>query len=191
MKTQTIIALKFLLVMTLLLGIIYPFFMTGVAQLSYPSKSNGSLIVKNGKIVGSELIGQNFDSTIYFWPRPSAIGYSPIPSGASNFGPTSDKLKKQVAERRTLFATKNSMKDTMAIPKEMIFASGSGLDPHISPEAAMLQLTRVATARKLDETKKQQVQQLIKNLTEEPQFFLLGERRINVFELNLALDNLR
>jgi K+-transporting ATPase ATPase C chain len=191
MKKQTIIALKFLLVMTVLTGIIYPLVMTGLAQVSFPSKANGSLIKKDGKIIGSELIGQKFDSSIYFWSRPSAIDYNPIPSGASNLGPTSDKLKKQVAERRILFAAKNSVADTSAIPKEMIFASASGLDPHISPEAALLQLKRVAIARNLDETQKQKVQQLIKNKTEEPQYFLFGEQRINVFELNLALDNIR
>ena len=191
MKTQTIIALKFLLLMTILTGIIYPLFMTGLAQLIFPAKANGSLVKKDGKIIGSELIGQKFDTTIYFWSRPSAIGYNPIPSGASNYGPTSDTLKKQVTARRILFATKNSITDIMDIPKEMIFASGSGLDPHISPEAAILQLSRVATARNLDETKLQQVRQLIKNLTEKPQFSLFGEPRINVFDLNLALDKIR
>ena len=191
MKKQTIIALKFLLVMTVLTGIVYPLFMTGVAQLTFPSKANGSLVMKDGKIAGSELIGQKFDSSIYFWSRPSAIDYNPIPSGASNLGPTSDKLKKQVVERRKLFAAKNSIADTSAIPKEMIFASASGLDPHISPEAVLLQLKRVTIARNLNETQKQKVQQLIKNKTEEPQYFLFGEQRINVFELNLALDNIR
>jgi potassium-transporting ATPase KdpC subunit len=191
MKTQTIIALKFLLVMTFLTGVIYPFFMTGVAQLFFPAKAKGSLIMKDGKIAGSELIGQKFDSSIYFWSRPSTIDYNPIPSGASNLGPTSDKLKKQVVERRKLFATNNSITDTSAIPKEMLFASASGLDPHISPEAAFLQLKRVAMARNLNETQKQKVQQLIKNKTQEPQFFLFGEPRINVFELNLALDSIK
>jgi len=191
MKTQTIIALKFLLLMTILTGIIYPLFMTGLAQLTFPAKANGSLVKKEGKVIGSELIGQKFDTSIYFWSRPSAIGYNPIPSGASNYGPTSDTLKKQVIARRILFATKNSITDILAIPKEMIFASGSGLDPHISPEAAMLQLSRVATARNLDETKLQQVRQLIKNMTEKPQFSLFGEPRINVFDLNLALDKIR
>jgi len=191
MKTQTIIALKFLLVMTILTGIIYPLFMTGVAQLGFPAKANGSLVMKDGKIAGSELIGQKFDSSIYFWSRPSAIGYNPIPSGASNYGPTSDTLKKQVMARRILFATKNSITDIAAIPKEMIFASGSGLDPQISPEAALLQLERVATARNLNEAQKQKVQQLIKNMTEEPQFFLFGEPRINVLLLNLRLDELK
>ena len=191
MKTQTIIAIKFLLVMTVLTGVIYPFFMTGVAQLTFPSKANGSIITKDGKIAGSELIGQKFDSSIYFWSRPSVIDYNPIPSGASNLGPTSDKLKNQVAERRKLFATNNTITDTSAIPNEMLFASASGLDPHISPEAALLQLNRVAKARNLNETQKQKIEQLIKNITEEPQFFLFGEPRINVFKLNLALDSIR
>ena len=191
MKTQTIIAIRFLLVMTILTGIIYPFFMTGVAQLIFPSKANGSLITKKGKIVGSELIGQKFDSSIYFWSRPSAIDYNPIPSGASNLGPTSEKLKEQVKERRILFATSNSIADTSVIPKEMLFASASGLDPHISPEAALLQLNRVAIARNLSDTQIQQVVQLIKNKTKGLQFFRFGDPRINVFELNLALDSIK
>jgi K+-transporting ATPase ATPase C chain len=191
MKTQTIIALKFLLVMTILTGIVYPLLMTGVAQLTFPSKANGSLVMKDGKIIGSELIGQKFDSTIYFWSRPSAIGYNPIPSGASNYGPTSDTLKKQVTARRILFAAKNSITDMTAIPKEMIFASGSGLDPHISPEAAFIQSERVAKARNFNEAQKQKLRQLITDKTEGFQFFLFGEPRINVFELNLAVDNIR
>jgi potassium-transporting ATPase KdpC subunit len=191
MKTQTIIAIKFLLVMTVLTGIIYPFIMTGLAQLVFPARANGSLVIKNGIIAGSELIGQKFDSSIYFWSRPSANDYNAIPSVASNLGPTSNKLKKQVAERRRLFASNNSIADTLAIPKEMLFASASGLDPHISPEAALLQLKRVAMARNLNETQKQKVEQLIKNKTEEAQFYLFGEPRINVFKLNLALDSIR
>jgi potassium-transporting ATPase KdpC subunit len=191
MKKQTIIALKFLLVMTILTGIIYPLFMTGVAQVSFPSKANGSLIMKDNKIIGSELIGQNFDSNIYFWSRPSAIGYNPIPSGASNYGPTSDTLRKQVMKRRIFFSKSNSLSDTTVIPIEMIFASGSGLDPHISPKAALLQAERVAKARNYDNIQKQKVMQLIKNMTEKPQFSIFGEPRINVFELNLAIDNIK
>jgi K+-transporting ATPase ATPase C chain len=183
MKPQSIVALKFLLVMTVLTGIIYPFIMTGVAQFIFPAKANGSLVMKNGKIAGSELIGQKFDSSIYFWSRPSVIDYNPLPSGASNLGPTSERSK--------LFATNNSITLTSAIPKEMIFASASGLDPHISPEAALLQLNRVVKARNLNELQKQKVQQLIKTKTEGPEFYLFGEPRINVFELNLALDTIR
>lgn len=190
MKTQIIIALKFLLAMTILTGLIYPFFMTGVAQLAFPTKANGSLIKKDGKIIGSELIGQKFDTTIYFWSRPSAVGYNPIPSGASNYGPTSDTLKKLVTLRRQTFLKQSSIKDINLIPKEMIFASGSGLDPHISPEAAYLQLDRVAGERKLSESQKQEVKLLIKNNTDGPQFNLFGETTVNVLKLNIELDKI-
>jgi K+-transporting ATPase ATPase C chain len=190
MKTQIFIALKILLVMTILTGLVYPLVMTGLAQLTFPSKANGSLIVKDGKIIGSALIGQKFDSTIYFWSRPSAIDYNPIPSGASNYGPTSAKLKQQVDDCRHKFVVKNDIKDTLSIPKEMIFASGSGLDPDISPEAAMMQLKRVAKARKFSESQKLKTLLLIKNMTKGPQFSIFGEPRINIFELNLALDKI-
>ncbi len=190
MKTQTIIALKFLLVITILTGILYPLLMTGLAQLTFHSKANGSMIIKDGKIIGSELIGQKFDSTIYFWSRPSAIGYNPVPSGASNYGPTSDTLKKLVTARRDLFAKMNSIADPLTVPKEMVFASGSGLDPHISPEAALLQVDRIANARHFDNSKKEQLIKQINDLTEAPQFLLLGENRINVLILNLDLNKL-
>jgi len=188
MKTQISIALKFLLVMTILTGIIYPLLMTGLAQLTFPAKANGSLIIKDGKVIGSTLIGQKFDSTIYFWSRPSAINYNPIPSGASNFGPTSKALLKQVTDRRVLFASKNSITDTLSIPKEMIFASGSGLDPHISKKAALIQVDRIVKVRNFDADKKQKLVKCINDLTEAPQFLCLGEERINVLALNLELN---
>jgi len=190
MKTQISIALKFLLVMTILTGIIYPLLMTGLAQLTFPAKANGSLIIKDGKVIGSTLIGQKFDSTIYFWSRPSAIDYNPIPSGASNFGPTSKALLKQVTDRRVLFASKNSITDTLSIPKEMIFASGSGLDPHISKKAALMQVDRIAKSRNFNADKKQKLVNCIQGLTEAPQLSFLGEERINVLMLNLELDKL-
>jgi len=176
--------------MTILTGIFYPLFITGVSQLIFPANANGSLLIKDCKIAGSEWIGQKFDSNIYFWSRPSAIDYNPIPSGASNLGPSSDKLKKQVAERRVLFTEKNLLTDTTAIPSEMIFASGSGLDPHISPEAALLQVNRIAKARNLDDLQKKQLIALVNSLIEHPQFALLGESRINVLRLNLKTDSL-
>lgn len=190
MKAQTIIALKFLMVMTLLTGIIYPVLMTVVAQLSFPKKANGSLIMKNGKIIGSGLIGQKFDSSIYFWSRPSAIGYNPIPSGSSNYGPTSDTLKKLVGARRVLFAKMNSLQDPLSTPTEMAFASGSGLDPHISPKAALMQIERISSERHFDTTQKEKLLKIINELSEDPQFFLLGEQRINVLVLNLELDKI-
>ncbi len=191
MKTQIFIALKILLVMTILTGLVYPLLMTGIAQIIFPAKANGSLVVKDGKLIGSRLIGQKFDTTIYFWSRPSAIDYNPIPSGASNYGPTSVKLKQQMEGWRHNFIVKNELNDdTLSIPKEMIFASASGLDPDISPEAAMLQLNRVVKARKFSEAQRLKTLMLIKSLTKGPQFSIFGEPRINIFELNLALDNL-
>jgi K+-transporting ATPase ATPase C chain len=173
--------------MTVLTGIVYPLTMTGVAKVSYPSKANGSLIMKDGKIVGSELIGQKFDSSAYFWSRPSAINYNPVPSGATNYGPTSDTLQKLANARRSYFAEMNSVSNQL-IPEEMIFASGSGLDPHISPEAAFLQVDRVSEARHFDSAQKEKLLRDLKDMTEAPQFFVLGKARINVLSLNLKLN---
>ena len=190
MKT-IIISVRIFLFFTILTGILYPLFMTGLAQLCFPYEANGSLIRKDGKIIGSELIGQKFGSNIYFWSRPSAIGYNPVPSGASNYGPTSDTLKKLVTARHILFANENSITDMTVIPAEMVFASGSGLDPHISPQAALLQVDRVSSTRNFDSCQKQRLLQRIKDLTESPQFLVLGEKRINVLLLNLELDRIK
>jgi K+-transporting ATPase ATPase C chain len=191
MKKQITVALKILAVMILLTGVSYPLIMTALAQLTFPKKANGSLIWKNGEIAGSYLIGQKFDSSAYFWPRPSAVDYNPLPSGGSNLGPTSEKLEKLVAERSASFISLNYIQKPASVPKEMLFASASGLDPHISPESARMQLERVAQSRGFTDNEKQQLLQLILSKSEKPQFFLLGESRINVFELNLSLDNIR
>lgn len=187
MKTQTLIALKFLMVMTILTGVLYPLLMTGLAQLMFPFKANGSMITSEGKVIGSELIGQKFDSTINFWSRPSATDYNAVPSGGSNYGPTSDTLKKLVVARREFFAKMNSVADISSIPEEMIFASGSGIDPHISAEAVLLQVERICKARRFDANQKQKLLLSIRDLTEKPQFSFLGEKRINVLKLNLGL----
>jgi potassium-transporting ATPase KdpC subunit len=176
--------------MTILTGIIYPLIMTGTAQLIYHSKANGSLIMRDGKVIGSDLIGQNFDSIIYFWSRPSVIGYNPVPSGASNYGPVSDTLRKLVASRIDLFARANSINNKPDIPKEMIFASGSGLDPHISKEAALLQVDRVSDARHLSSSQKEKLIEEVKEMTETPQFLFLGQERVNVLKLNIELNKI-
>ena len=191
MKTQAIPALKFLIIMTILTGIVYPLLMTGIAQVLYPSRSNGSIIFRNGKAIGSELIGQKTDSTIYFWSRPSSIGYNPVPSGASNLGPISDTLKKQVSTRREIFAKMNSVNDPLSVPKEMLFASGSGLDPHISPEAALMQVDRVSAARHFTSEQKMKLLDIVKKMKEPLQLHLLGEERVNVFLLNIELDKIQ
>jgi len=189
MKT-IIISLKIFLFFTILTGIIYPLFITGIAQIVFPAKANGSLIIEGNKVTGSKLIGQQFDSVIYFTSRPSAIAYSPLPSGGSNFGLTNMKLKNLVTERRNRFIGFNQLDSLTIVPSEMLFASASGLDPHISPDAALLQAERISIARHFDNIQKDKLLQSINRLTESPQFYCLGEDRINVLILNLELNTL-
>ena len=189
MKTL-FISLKIFLLFTLLTGVVYPLLVTGIAQVAFPSKANGSLIVKDNKTIGSELIGQQFDSTIYFTSRPSAVSYCPLPSGGSNFGLTNLKLKNLVAERKHQFIAFNQLDSLTVIPSEMLFASASGLDPHISPQAAILQVERIAKARNFGITQKQQLIQSINDRIEMPQFLCLGEKRINVLKLNIRLNEI-
>jgi len=191
MKTQLIISIKIFAVLTVLCGIAYPLFITGIAQVVFPEKANGSLIVKDNKVIGSELIGQRFDSIIYFSSRPSATDYSTLPSGGSNLGPTSSKLKQLVAERAAQFAEFNQLSASENIPSEMLLASASGLDPHISPKAALLQVDRIAKARNFSDEQKQKLLKVVTEHTEMPQFSFLGETRINVLTLNIALDKLK
>lgn len=190
MKTL-IIATKIFLVFTVLTGIIYPLAVTGIARVIFPAKANGSLILQNNQIIGSELIGQQFDSAIYFTSRPSAISYNPLPSGGSNLGITSQKLMQQVNDRRLKFIEFNGLESNTEIPSEMLFASASGLDPHISIQAALLQVNRIAKARNYDEVRKQKLLDLVKENTETPQFLFLGQERINVLKLNLETDNIK
>jgi len=185
-----ITSIKFLLLMTLLTGIIYPVFIFFMAKIAYPDKSTGSLIRSNGNIVGSELIAQKFDSSIYFQPRPSAIDYQPMPSGASNLGPTSLQLKNISDSLRLAYIMKNNLQENTKVPSDAIFASGSGIDPHISYLNAIMQSNRVAAARNFNDSKKKQLNDLINKLTENPQFGFLGEQRINVLLLNIELDKL-
>jgi potassium-transporting ATPase KdpC subunit len=185
------IALKLFLVFTILTGVIYPLLVTGIAQVVFPHQANGSLILKDNKIIGSELIGQQSDSTIYFTSRPSAIGNNPIPSGGSNYGLTSAKLKAQVTERKNKFIAFNQLDKNTEIPSEMLFASASGLDPHISPKAAQLQINRIAKARNFSNVQKQKLKTLVEKMSEAPQLMCLGENRVNVLLLNIALDKLK
>ena len=190
MKTL-IISIKIFLFFTILTGIIYPLFVTGIVQLVFPTKANGSFIVKDNKIIGSVLIGQQFDSSIYFTSRPSAISYNPLPSGGSNYSLTNIKLKEIVTERKKQFIAFNQLGPLVDIPSEMLFASASGLDPHISPLAALLQVNRIAKARNFNNVQKQKLIQCIKDFTEYPQFLCLGDERINVLLLNLETDKLK
>jgi K+-transporting ATPase ATPase C chain len=160
-----------------------------MAQLFFPEQANGSLIVHNGKVIGSKLIGQYFDKPEYFWSRPSATSpfpYNAAASGGSNLGPTNPALIEAVKARVAAFRAADPG-NAPPIPVDLVTASGSGLDPHISPAAALYQVKRVARARGLDEST---VQTLVTQHTEGRQFGLLGEPRVNVLELNLALDAL-
>ena len=184
-----------LVVMTILTGVIYPLVVTGVAQVAFPYQANGSLITHDDVVVGSELIGQQTNDPAYFWWRPSAVNYmqGTTPkqlgsSGATNAGWTSAALADSVAQRSAAFISDNLLNDDTEIPVDMVFASGSGLDPHISPEAAYLQVARVASERRLDA---EAVSELVDQYVEAPQVGFLGEPRVNVLLLNLALDELQ
>jgi potassium-transporting ATPase KdpC subunit len=189
MKT-IIISIKIFLFFTILTGIIYPLLMTGIARVAFPVKANGSLIIKDNKTIGSELIGQQFDDAKYFSSRPSVISYNPLPSGGSNFGLTNSRLKRLVIEREKQFIAFNQLDSSTQVPSEMLFASASGIDPHISPQAALLQVCRIAKARNLNDLQKNKLKALVNSMIENPQFMLFGESRINVLKLNLLTDSL-
>ena len=187
-----VIALRIFLFFTVLTGVAYPLLVTGIAQLFFPFKANGSIIYYQNKPIGSSLIGQSFDSSaIYFISRPSAIAYHPLPSGGSNYGLTSRKLKEQFELRKKQFISNNHLDVQTEIPSEMLFASASGLDPHISPDAALLQVKRVSKARHFSDNQKLRLINLVHQLTEPPQFLFLGQERINVLLLNLETDKLK
>lgn len=178
--------IRMFLGLTLLTGIIYPLCITGIAQLTMKQKADGDFISSHGTAVGAALIAQKFESDKYFWGRPSAVDYNPLPSGGSNLGPTSAALKKAVDERlQKILNMHKASKES--VPTELLFASGSGLDPHISLKTAYFQMERVAKARGLDSTK---IKNLIDGMTVKRKFGFLGKETVNVLLLNLALDQL-
>jgi len=180
-------ALVSLILLSVVTGLAYPVIVTVIAQVVFPHQANGSLIVKDGKAVGSALIGQPFDDPKYFWGRPSAtspFGYNAGASSGSNLSPTNPALVEAVKGRVEALRAADPG-NTAAVPVDLVTASGSGLDPHISPAAALYQVGRVARARKLEESA---VRQLVQQHTEGRQLGFLGEPRVNVLALNLALD---
>jgi potassium-transporting ATPase KdpC subunit len=186
MKKNLITAVLMTLVTTVLFGLFFPFVITGLAQVLFPKQANGDLVTRNGKVVGSRLIGQSFSSPGYFHSRPSSAGtgYDASSSGGSNLGPTNQSLIARVQGDADRLRAENPGAE---IPMDLLTTSGSGLDPHISPEAAEFQVPRVAKGRGLREDV---VREAVRRHTESRQFGFLGEPRVNVLELNLTLDEI-
>ncbi len=185
MKKNLITAILYTVVTTVLLGLVYPLVVTGLSQLLFRDKANGQLISRNGAVIGSRILAQPFTGDAYFHPRPSAAGtngYDATSSGGTNWGPTNQKLVDRVKGDVSTLQTENPGK---AVPVDLVTASGSGLDPHITPAAAQFQIPRVAKARAASQ---QELARLVAEHTEGRQFGFLGEPRVNVLELNLALD---
>lgn len=182
-------SLRMLLAMTVALGLVYPLAMTAFAQVVFPSQANGSLLYDNGRAVGSKLIGQNFADSVYFQGRPSSAGdgYDAANSSGSNLGPTSKKLIDNISERAVAIRESNGLDANTKVPSDLVTASGSGLDPHITPAGAALQIQRVARARGISE---EVVKAAVAKNTENPQAGFLGDQRVNVLMLNLELDQL-
>ena len=183
MRRQLLAAIVLFLAFTVLTGVLYPLAITGVSQVAFPSRADGSLLERDGRVVGSRLIGQQFVGSRYFHPRPSAAGdgYDAMSSSASNLGPTNEDLLKAVQERRSAYEAENGE----PAPVDAVTASGSGLDPHISPANARAQARRVARERGLDLA---EVLRLVDEHTDGRSLGFLGDPGVNVLELNLALD---
>ncbi len=187
MKAQLRPAITLLALLTIITGAVYPLTVTGLAQLLFPQQANGSLIVIDGKAYGSELIGQQFDDPKYFWGRPSAAGYNATASSGSNYGPMNPTLE-EVVQARIEALQAADPNNPLSIPVDLVTASASGLDPHISVAAALYQVSRVATASGLGEA---EVTSLVEQYTEGRQLGIFGEPRVNVLLLNLALDGIQ
>ena len=171
----------------IMFGILFPLLIWGIGLL-FPSQSNGLPIYKNGKLIGFENIGQKFTESKYFWGRPSAVDYNAAATGGSNKGPTNPEYLADVDKRVHEFLDKNPEVKRSEIPSDLVTASGGGLDPHISPQAALIQVSRVAKERNLD---RQKVKELVQKQIEKPLLGLFGTERVNVLKLNLALDELK
>jgi K+-transporting ATPase ATPase C chain len=187
MIAKTIKTTMMVLLVIIVIAVAYTLAITLIAQVFMPYQANGSLLYVDGKVVGSELIGQSFTSPGYFHGRPSAVDYDGANSAGSNLGPSSAKLMDQVRQRVEQVRKENGLASDAPVPADLVLASGSGLDPHISPESALLQVGRVAKARGLPES---DVKALVERYIEPPQFGFMGTDKVNVLKLNIALDEL-
>ncbi|GAB3923338.1 K(+)-transporting ATPase subunit C [Mucilaginibacter myungsuensis] len=187
MNSNILKAIRITLTLTVLLCVVYPLLVAGIGKLS-KGKGDGETIIANGKVVGYANIGQSFTKPQYFWGRPSAVGYNAAGSAGSNKGPSNPDYLQQVSDRIDTLLKYHPYLKRADIPAEMVTASGSGLDPDISPEAAKIQIKRVADIRKLDE---QKVVELVTSHTEKPLLGLFGPAKVNVLKLNVALDELK
>jgi K+-transporting ATPase ATPase C chain len=183
-------AIRLFLTFTILTGIIYPILITIVANLFFNEKSKGSLVYLNGNLVGSSLIGQDFKSEKYFHSRPSTGNYNANPSGASNQGMTNKDLQNAIRERKEKL-NEFELVENKNYPSDLLFASGSGLDPHISPQAAKFQILRITRARNFSSEQILKLEKLVEQKIEHRDYRILGEERVNVLLLNLALDTIR
>lgn len=181
-------ALRMLLALTVLTGVVYPLVVTGVSLALFRDQATGQIVMKDGKAVASKIIAQKITSPKYFWPRPSGADYNAAASSGTNLGPLSTDLKKQYDER--LKALQDAHPEQGVVPQDLLFASGSGLDPEISPAAAFYQLNRVAKARNFNDEQRAHLQELVKKQMQSRTLGFIGEERINVIELNLALDQM-
>ena len=179
-----------LIVLTVLTGLIYPAIVTAIAVVCFPAQAHGSLTYNKGHVTGSRLIGQNFAGRGYFWSRPSATNYSAMPSGGSNLSPLSDTLRAQVDARRDAFRLANGLTARDTIPRDMLFASGSGLDPDISPQSARLQIGRVARERGFTNDQKMALTSLVERSIVPRQLGFLGSERVNVVQLNQDVERM-
>lgn len=184
-KNTVITAFKVFIFFALLLGLVYPLIITGIAQLTMNKQANGSLIIQDGKVMGSEKIGQRFEGEQYFHSRPSAVDYDSTLSGGSNYGPTNTKLQSVVKQRIAKVRAENGIATNVNIPSDMVTASGSGLDPNISIENARLQSVRVAKKRKLEQN---MVDEIISQNIDSDFIGIWGRDSVNVVKVNMALD---
>lgn len=186
-KKEILTSIKVFIGFSILLGLVYPLTITCLAQLTMPYKANGSLIKEKGNVIGSEKIGQNFDSPKYFHSRPSAVNYNAAGSGASNLGPTSKKLTEITQKNISKVKEENNIKSANKVPADMVLSSASGIDPNISIENANLQIPRVAKERNIPETK---LKEIVKKNIDSDFLGIWGQNSVNVLKLNIELDKI-